>query len=419
MRTCSMIEIPVNTLFNICFMSRSDLFSDLKVVSVCVYYFQGLHTFLTSFNVTRLVLIYVVGSLALLTGFGAPRLLDRDVAPTVRIHTVQLSALANALQPPELTARAVLLYDVDSDRMLLRQEIDLPLPSASLTKLMTALIVLESGNLGAQVNVEEGDLVGGATMGLVAGEILTVDQLLMGLLIASGNDAAQVLARHVGGTVDNFVTLMNQRAVDLMLTKTAFANPHGIDADGHVSTAHDLLLLTRALLPYQRFREIVQMDSAEVADHILRNTNQLLGDFPGADGVKTGTTPAAGQNIVASVTRDGHRVLIIVLGSRNRYSDVRSLYRHYEQSYRWSNAGTPTLRALNRINGPDNERWYIEAQGEKPQILQSAQDINRLTGYRHIQLPHSDQIWYSGMPIGVLEWRMGDEVIGTQPLVLR
>ena len=180
---------------------------------------------------------------------------------------------------------------------------------ASTTKIMTALLVLEQANLNDVVTVFPAALVGEASMGLVAGESLTVEDLLWGLLLRSGNDAAAALAEHVAGSQQAFVDLMNQRAAELGLTSTHFANPHGLDAPDHYSSAEDLWRLAELAMANPAFRTMVATQSHEAAGRQLFNINELLGLYPGADGIKTGTSDAAGQCLVGSASQDGFRTV--------------------------------------------------------------------------------------------------------------
>ncbi|RME57736.1 MAG: D-alanyl-D-alanine carboxypeptidase [Caldilineae bacterium] len=355
----------------------------------------------------------------LTTGFGPPTLVDRDAAPAYRYTVGQLRQMQMARRPPEeVSARAVLVYDLDSDRVLMARNEAVPLPPASLTKLMTALLVLERGDLDRQVTVQVDDLVGGASMGLRAGETLTVRELLWGLLIPSGNDAAMALARAHSGQVHVFVQRMNLRAQELGLAESHFANPHGFDATGHTSSARDLLTLTRMLWTYPLFREIVGTAETTVAGHTLRSTNQLLGAFPGANGVKTGTTPAAGQSLVAGVNRDGHQLFMVVLGSRDRYADVRTLYSQYERTYTWVRLQQPQrFTVLDRLYDPQGKRWFVQGEGVASDVFLPIWDRTRLRPFRRVQPPIGAS-WTPGADVGVLEWRLGDQVIGVQRLIL-
>ena len=175
-------------------------------------------------------------------------MIDRDVAPRQRFTVGQLRQIQQALvPPPETSAVSVLVYDLDSGRELMTKAAHLPVSPASLAKLMTALLVFEQNRLEEQVTIQQEDLVGEAAMGLSKGEELRVEELLWGLLIPSGNDAAMALARHHSGQVEAFVRHMNLRAGDLRMYRTQFLNPNGFDADGQVSSAQDLLTLVRQL----------------------------------------------------------------------------------------------------------------------------------------------------------------------------
>ncbi len=407
-----------------------------------------------------------------LCGFGGPTLVDRPIAPTQRLDVGDLQQIVDARTLPEVSAEALLVYDIDAGRMLYERNSDVALPPASLTKLMTALLTLEAGNLDQMVTVQESDLIGDASMGLAAGDQVTVETLLWGLLIASGNDAATALARHVAGSTDAFVAQMNQRAAALGLAETNFQNPHGLDADSHMSSARDLLALTLANLDYPLFREIVATAETTVDGYPLQSTNQLLETYAGATGIKTGTTPAAGECLIAQIERDGHPILIIILGSSDRYADARALHDLYQLNYRWT--GGSTLPALNRLierapspvtaeqgtvsrlgaarmmlgslfsrapfsrtdvadeevgdrlaqgeNEADENQtrlWYLSVEGEGPQTLVRRWGSAGLRPHHHVQPPAPGQPWRAGDVVGRLEWRLNGRLVGEQRLVLR
>lgn len=368
----------------------------------------------------RIVLCWSFGLLVLpfLTGFGPPQLVDRIYVPTQRVKVGEWQQRQALSQAQTLSAEAYLLYDVDTNQLLLTQNIHTALAPASLTKLMTALLVLEYADLKATVTIQSSDLVGGTVMGVRAGESLTVEQLLWGALLPSGNDAATALARTVGGSVSAFVERMNARAQELGLTETHFVNPHGLDAAGHTSSADDLLTITRQLWQSALFRQIVATQSTEVAGHSLRNTNELLGLDSRTNGVKTGTTDLAGQCLVAGLQVNGHQIFVIVLNSRDRYADTQALITYYTNHYRWFDGRHDELTVLNRIYTESGALWYLRPANQTTAWLLQQADIPRLRSYRRLHLPSTDQPWQPGMPVGVVEWWLGDHVVGTQPLVL-
>jgi serine-type D-Ala-D-Ala carboxypeptidase (penicillin-binding protein 5/6) len=353
-----------------------------------------------------------------LSGFWAPRLVDRPYSPAQGATVGQLRVWSAAQSAPAVSARAYLLYDLDAGQLLLGEQTATPRPPASLAKLMTALLVFERNELTRTVTVLGSDLVGGATMELAAGEWLTVEELLWGLLVPSGNDAAMALARATAGSVDPFVAQMNERAAELGLAQTHFVNPHGLDEPDQQSSAGDLLQLTLQLWEYPLFRQMARTVETTVAGRVLRNTNELLPTLPGAIGVKTGTSEAAGQGLIANIQRNGRQVIVIVLGSRDRYSDVRALYAHYRTAYQWVTPGVGEIVQLNRLYAPNGDLWYLRPVGGLPALLLRPWESPQLRSYRRIRLPAPDVDWSPGMEVGVVEWRLGDTVVGSQVLVL-
>lgn len=364
---------------------------------------------------------FLLGLLSLfLCGFGPPTLMDRDIAPAQRLTVGQLRQMQRVrTRPADTSAVAVLAFDVDSQQVLMTQAADLPIPPASLTKLMTALLVFEQNRLSEQVTIHPQDLVGESTMGLEAGEVLSVEELLWGLLVPSGNDAAMALARHHAGQVPVFVQQMNLRARELNLLGTQFANPNGFDAEGQVSSAQDLLALVRLLWEYPLFREIVGTASTTVASHPLETTNRLLGFYPEANGVKTGTTRAAGQSLIAGVDLNGHQLFAVVLGSADRYYDTQTVFETVRRNYRWVALSLPERpTVLDRIFDSAGNRWFLRAEGNGPDLLLAGWERQRLRPFRRVQ-PQLSDFWIAGMEVGTLEWRFGDVVVATQQLVVR
>ncbi|MDQ3247834.1 MAG: hypothetical protein M3Q45_01370, partial [Chloroflexota bacterium] len=151
--------------------------------------------------------------------------------------------------------------------------------------------------------------------------------------------------------------------------------------------------------------------------HALQNTNELLGALPGINGVKTGTTDNAGECLVASLANGNHQVLTVVLGSRDRYADTRALIEFYQANYGWVDGKPAALSVLNRLYAPDGALWHLRATGAPPSVFLQRNNITALQPFRRLQVP-PNQSWQAGLTVGVLEWRLGDAVIGVQPLVL-
>ncbi len=280
--------------------------------------------------VTRGIMLLPTGGAAALAPTAAPTP-TRTPTPT-----------PNPTPPaPAVQATAAMLVDASTGAVLFTQRVNEELPMASTTKIMTAVLALEYGHLDQPVTIG-GDvfqLPGDASrMGLGEGEVLTLRQLLYGMMLPSGDDAAVAVADVVGaGRGENFIDLMNAKARFLGLTHTHYVDPDGLDAPGHYTSASDLIKLTRYALRLPLFVSIVATYAMKIPPtnqhkgYGLVNTNALIrpdGGYPGADGVKTGTTGEAGACLVFSATRNDHQLLGVVLGAPSdnaRYVDARLL----------------------------------------------------------------------------------------------
>lgn len=248
---------------------------------------------------------------------------------------------------PEISAAGVVVYDLASGVTLFGRNTDVSLFPASTTKIMTALVALEHYGLDDVVTVAT-VANSGAVMGLVPGEQITVENLLYGALVQSGNDAAWALAEHFPGGVPAFVGAMNEKAAALHLTNSHFTNPVGFDDPNHVMTAIDLTRLAAYALTNKTIAKIVAIPQITISDvthtrfHPLTNVNTLLGKIPGVAGIKTGWTEEAGENLVTLVERNGHRIIIVVLKSQNRFADTESLITWVFTNYEWQVFSPPS-----------------------------------------------------------------------------
>ncbi len=233
---------------------------------------------------------------------------------------------------PDISARAAIVVEYPSGRVLYAKDPHAQLAPASTTKILTAILAMEYGKLDETMTVAPEDLVGQSTMGLQSGEQQKLRDLLYGMLLPSGNDAAMTIARTLGSKVvttdpalkdpvARFVKMMNVRVQQLGLTDSRFINPHGLDADGHLSSAYDLASLAWYALHFPTFNDIVRQISYDAPGHPLLNTNEMLTRYPGADGIKTGWTDAGGLCLVTSATRDGRRLISVVLNAPRWYAD--------------------------------------------------------------------------------------------------
>ncbi len=247
---------------------------------------------------------------------------------------------------PEITAGGTVVLDVDSGVFLYTRNGESSFAPASTTKILTALVALDTYKLDDVVTVKT-VVNDGQVMGLIPGERITVENLLYGALIHSGNDAAYALAEYYPGGVGKFIEAMNVKAKELHLTHSTFTNPVGYDDPNHKMTPLDLARLARAALDNKTIVKMVAIPEITISDvthtyfHPLKNVNQLLGKIPGVAGIKTGWTEEAGENLVTLVERGGHRVIIVVLQSKDRFKETAALIDWVFANYSWESYQPP------------------------------------------------------------------------------
>jgi len=258
------------------------------------------------------------------------------------IITVCFFQASPAHAEPEVQAQNAILMDVDSKRVLYQKRAEEERPIASITKIMTAILAIEYGKLDDQVVVSPNACrMEGSSIYLRPGEKVRLETLLYGLILRSGNDAAVAIAEHLAGSEEAFTDLMNAKAWELGMNHTHFANSHGLDQDGHYSSARDMAILAAYALKNPVFREIVKTEKKRVSwlgeewQRSWRNKNKMLHLYEGADGVKTGFTRKAGRTLVSSATRNGQQLVVVTLNDPDDWRDHASLldygFVHYPQ----------------------------------------------------------------------------------------
>ena len=226
-----------------------------------------------------------------------------------------------------VSAKAAILMHADSGRVLYEKNADEHMLIASSTKIMTAIVVLEHCELDDLVEVDSRSAgIEGSSMYLKAGESYTVEDLLYGLLLVSGNDAASALALHVADSMEEFAELMNAKAAELGMTESSFKNAHGLDEEGHYSTARDMAKLAAYCMGNEDFARIAGTVSHTVGEQTLVNHNRLLREYDGCLGLKTGYTMAAGRTLVTCAERDGARYVCVTLNDPDDWDDHKALY---------------------------------------------------------------------------------------------
>lgn len=242
-------------------------------------------------------------------------------------------------------SKASVVIESSTKRVLHENNKDAKLAMASTTKIMTALITLENcENLDEEVNIDNKAVgIEGTSIYLKKGEVLTVKELLYGLMLASGNDASLALAYHVGkGDLNNFVNLMNEKVKELNLTNTSFANPHGLDEENHYTSAYDLAVITSVAMQNKDFKEIVSTKFMQITGHkdvgnrYLRNKQRLLKTLEGCTGVKSGFTDNAGRCLVTSCERNGMELICVVLNCPDMFEESASLINNAFKNYEYT-----------------------------------------------------------------------------------
>ncbi|MGE3961618.1 MAG: D-alanyl-D-alanine carboxypeptidase family protein [Dehalococcoidia bacterium] len=244
--------------------------------------------------------------------------------------------------PPDFDARAAVVIDEASGAVLYEYNAHQSMPLASLTKIATAILALEGAPVESWVPITTVDyrqMPGSSVMGIIPGDCFTLRDLVYGLMLPSGNDAALAIARYQAGSDEAFVNQMNTLLRRLGLSETRFTDPHGLGSATHLASAYDVAMLSRyAMTELPLFREIVQTRSYTAygdRELSMRNVNSFLSQYDGGDGVKTGFTEEAGRTLSASATRNGHRVYAVILNDNNRYATAEALIDWAFENYTW------------------------------------------------------------------------------------
>lgn len=298
-----------------------------------------------------------------LVGFGPPALIGSDQVPSA-VYADTL-ARANVGPPPPIQASAAAVVDGDTGQLIWGKNPHQALPPASMTKMMTALVTLQQVSDLNQVvtsGVDASQMAGDSVMGLHAQERLSLRDLLFGMLVPSGDDAALVIARTVGGGDAGFVAMMNQEAERLGLSETHFANPHGLDAPGHLSSPYDMIVIARAAMRYPLFRQIVATRHVVIQGrwtYDLTNTNYFLGRRPGVIGIKTGTTDLALHAITVADQQGENVLYVTVMHTPDYVPDVTALLDHFLDDDTWVDLDLPDSPLYQTQDGSATRRLHV------------------------------------------------------------
>lgn len=283
------------------------------------------------------------------------------------------SAAAFPWQASGLSAKSAVLYEPDSGRVLLEKDAHTPRPMASTTKIMTALLALELCDPETEITVpQEAVMVEGSSLGLRGGDKITMKDLVTGLMLQSGNDAANAIAMVTAGSLPAFAEKMNAKAAELGMQDSHFVTPSGLDQEGHASSAYDMALLAAAALRNPMLAEICAKKSAVISfgdpkrKVTVTNHNKLLSLYPDAIGMKTGFTKKSGRCLVSAARKDGVTLIAVTLNSPDDWNDHISLY---EQGFPQLESFQPSLPELPNLKVAGGRTGYVQLAAELPPAL--------------------------------------------------
>ena len=332
------------------------------------------------------------------------------------------TALPAFAATPAVGASGAVLMDAKTKRVLFAQNAHAQLPMASTTKIMTALLVLEHSALDTIVTVpKEAYAMEGSSMYLNNGEKIKIEDLLYGLMLSSGNDAAVTLAFRIGGSVEGFAQMMNNRAKELGCTNTNFVTPNGLHDQAHYTSAYDLALIASTAMQNPDFRKIVsakywKTTSGDVI-RTLKNKNKILWQYEGGNGIKTGFTKAAGRCLAFSAERGGNTIVGIVLNCPNMWNDAKAMLDYGFTDYTWRPfvKGGDAVASLQVNHGMKNS---LEIRAKEDILIPMRQDELESSVELKVVSPRAVEApVYDGQTIGTLEAWGDGKLLASVPLV--
>ena len=342
--------------------------------------------------------------------------MPRTLRQILAIFLVVISLTSNIAcqaSTPIVSAESYVLMDADSGRVLLSQNETQEKSIASTTKIMTALVAIENSQLSDKVTVKKAHLKEGSSMYLAEGEVVTMEALLYGLLLPSGNDAAECIADHCGGR-EAFIEKMNAKAIQLGMKHSSFKNPSGLDEDGHYSCALDMAHLAAYAVQNPTFARICATVTAMVGERVMGNHNKLLGTVEGCIGLKNGFTDNAGRTLVTCCERDGLRLIAVTLHDSNDKVDHGALYDYgFSAYYRQSVVRCGAVCGTVAVRGGSETSVKVLAAKSFACCMADGEEVTT-----RLDLPQSvNASVKKGQSLGELVILLGDEEIGRVPLL--
>lgn len=315
-----------------------------------------------------------------------------------------------------VSARSAVVIDGISGKVLYSVNQNERLSMASTTKIMTALLLCEQGDLSREITVtEEMIRVEGTSMGLSVGLKVTYRDLLYGMLLASGNDAANAAAVSIGGSMDGFVAMMNRKAVSLGLSNTHFDTPSGLDGPTHYTTAYELALLTKEALNNNDFAAAAQTHSVTLTyggmKHTLTNHNRLLSTYQGAVGVKTGFTKKAGRCLVSAASRENGLIIAVTLNDGNDWQDHKAMLDYGFTCLNASSDSFPSKSYTVKVYGGEMPSVTAKSDGIAFRTAKGQRVTEKVFIRPFISAPVSE-----GETLGYIEYYCGEELVAKQTL---
>ena len=354
---------------------------------------------------------------------------DDEVIDINEIKKETIEAVSKNTEELKLNSKIGLIFDRNSKTILYEKNGLKQVPMASTTKIMTAIVVLENANLDDIVTIsKKATGTGGSRLGLKTNDKITVHDLLYGLMLKSGNDAAVALAEHVGGGIDGFAELMNKKASEMGLVNSHFVTPHGLDQEKHYTTAYELACMADYALNIPKFREIVGSKKYNITinarSSLIGNTNELLGNLYGVYGVKTGFTNGAGRCLVTACKRDDIDIITVVLSAntkKERTLDSVKLIEYANKNYDVINIEEKIKEKFNNWKQLNEKRIYINKAKTQNINLQiedlkyskmavNKKDIDKIN-IEINSLYYLEAPVYENQIIGNVKVKIGDETI--------
>jgi len=333
-----------------------------------------------------------------------------------------LPSFAQAAEAPQNGAKAYALMEASTGRLLAAKNAQAALPMASTTKIITAILAIENGDLDEIVTVpQECQGIEGTSIYLRGGETLPLRDLVYGLMLASGNDAAETIAHHIGGSIEGFAEMMNAKAKEIGAENTCFVTPHGLPCEGHYTTAEDLARIAAYAMRNETFRQVVSTSTMDLpADEdsparYLRNKNRLLWQYDGGNGIKTGYTDAAGKCLVGGAERDGMQIISVVLNDRSMFPDSMALLDYGFAEYSMQQILEKNI-VLGEISVENSMEKSVNFYAEEDIFLPLREDEGNMVEKRIIVPDVLAAPFAEHTEVGMLEVYFGGELIKKIPL---